>query len=200
MEYYSDLSWDKITTPINVEEFNRLLKRANYDRGKRKLIQGFKKGFKIQYHGSTTRQDLSDNLPLRDIGNEVDLWNKVMKEVKFNRYVGPFNREKLPFEHFIQSPIGLVPKAGGQTRLIFHLSYEFKNGNSSVNQCTPKEYCSVKYRDLDHAVNNCLKLLEEANQAVTQNMTGVIFYSKSDLKSTFRILPLAVQDRAWLIL
>ena len=32
------------------------------------------------------------------------------------------------------------------------------------------------------------------------SMKGVIFYSKCDLKSAFRILPLFVEDRAWLIM
>ena len=45
-----------------------------------------------------------------------------MKEVKEGRYAGPF--ESIPFDSYIQSPIGLVPKDGGKdTRLIFHLSY-----------------------------------------------------------------------------
>ena len=49
-----------------------------------------------------------------------------------------------PFDFFIQSPIGLVPKDGGEdTRLIFHLSYP-RNG-LSVNSEHPKEYCSVQY-------------------------------------------------------
>ena len=41
------------------------------------------------------------------------LWNKVMKEVEAKRFAGPF--EKIPFDNFIQSPIGLVPKDGGKS-------------------------------------------------------------------------------------
>ena len=37
-----------------------------------------------------------------------------MKEVKLGRVAGPFL--KVPFDNYIQSPIGLVPKAGGGTR------------------------------------------------------------------------------------
>ena len=46
-----------------------------------------------------------------------------MKEVKVGRYCRPF--EQIPYANYIQSPIGLVPKAGGKMRLIFHLSYDF---------------------------------------------------------------------------
>ena len=82
-----------------------------------------------------------------------------MKEVSLERYAGPY--ADIPYkDRFIQSPIGLVPKAENQTRLIFHLSYEFKqSGNPSVNACTPRDKCSVKYHDLDDAVKKSLALI-----------------------------------------
>ena len=123
-----------------------------------------------------------------------------MKEVNLQRYAGRFEENAIPFRNSIQSPIGLVPKAGGQSRLIFHLSYNFKNGNKSVNSWTPKDLCSVKYHDLDHVIENSLKLLKQVNEDASMSMKGVIFYSKCDLKSAFRILPLFVKDRAWLIM
>ena len=74
-------------------------------------------------------------------------------------------------------------------RLIFHLSYDFKNGNKSINFWTPEEDCSVKYNDLDSAVRNCLKL-----------KTKPIFYAKSDLVSAFRILPMLPKHRKYLLM
>ena len=179
-----------------VEQLQCLLVKSEYNVDKTaKLIQGFTQGFGIGDRGSKKKRDMAKNLSIDpDIGSEVDLWNKVMKEVKLGRYAGPFAKEELPFRYFIQSPIGLVPEAGGQARLIFHLSYNFKNGNKSVNECMPKEICMVKYRNLDDTVKNCLKLLEQVNDQITMNMTGGIFYSKCDLKLAFRILPLLVQD------
>ena len=78
-----------------------------------------------------------------------------MKEVQSGRYAGPY--DEIPYENFIQSPIGLVPKSGIKTRLIFHLSFHFdkrdaNNRQPSVNACTPKNLCSVKYNDLDTAM------------------------------------------------
>ena len=35
-----------------------------------------------------------------------------MKEVKAKRFAGPF--KNIPFENYIQSPIGLVPKSGNR--------------------------------------------------------------------------------------
>ena len=48
-----------------------------------------------------------------------------MKEVQLKRFAGPYTKPHLPLENVVQSPLGLVPKAGNKTRLIFHLSYNF---------------------------------------------------------------------------
>ena len=87
-----------------------------------------------------------------------------MKEVKLKRVAGPYS--KIPFENFVQSPIGLVPKAGGKTHLIFHLSFNFGNmeHEKSVNYHMPQELCSVWYSDVDHAVCNMLRLKKQAEK------------------------------------
>ena len=87
----------------------------------------------------------------------MDMWQKIMKEVKLGHYAGPY--QEIPYQFYVQSPAGLVPKAGNKTRLIFHLSFDFEDFKS-VNYYIPKELCSVKYRDLDHAVHNCLTILQ----------------------------------------
>ena len=141
-----------------------MLQNSQYDENESQfLVDGFTNGFDIGYDGPTKRSSTSDNLPFT-VGNKVDLWNKLMKEVSLGHVAGPF--DEVPFEDFIQSPIGLVPKAGtDQTRLIFHLSYDFKSdGHKSVNFHTPKDKCSVKYRDLDFAVRTYLQLVQEMGE------------------------------------
>ena len=61
----------------------------------------------------------------------------------------------------MQSPIGLVPKAGNKAQLIFHLSYKFdkQDGLGSLKSHTPKDICAVKYRDLDYVIHAYLKLV-----------------------------------------
>ena len=103
-----------------------------------------------------------------------------MKEVRHKRYAGPF--EKIPFNNYMQSLIGLVPKAGNQTRLIFYLSYDFGPNSKSFNYHTSEDKCSVQYRDLDHAVHNCLRLMK-SNKELT------IWLGITDLQSAFRVLP-----------
>ena len=161
-----------IVTLIKADELERLLDEYGCDRTKTKyLVDGFKEGFSLRYQGNLKKgKRLAPNLKLR-VGSPTELWNKVMNEVELGRYTGPF--EDLPFEDFVQSPIGLVPKDKGlKTRLIFHLSYP-KDGDS-VNSGIPKEDCTVKYPDFEEAIKLCVK--EGACCSL----------AKSDMSSTFR--------------
>ena len=113
---------------MKVNVLRDYLVQLKYDERKTQfLVDGFTNGFSIGYQCTRPVKQLSPNLKLC-IGNEIVLWNKVMKEVKLKRYAGPF--EKLPFDDdYIQSPIGLVPKDGGKKcHLIFHLSYPRNSG------------------------------------------------------------------------
>ena len=177
------------------------------------LVEGFSNGFDIGYRGLVIRQSHSTNIPFT-IGDKYDMWGKIMKGVKAKRFAGPF--DEAPFDNFIQSPIGLVLKAGNHIRLIFHLPYNFgeKDNEQSVNACTPKELCSVKYNDLDTMVEHCLELVREFNNstkgsASSENSVGstdkgktmpTTFLGKTDLSSAFRVLPLLTSCICWLVM
>ena len=187
-------------TPVKWRSLRSLLIETNYDEDETEfLVNGFKFGFELEYSGPADRCDTSRNIPFT-VGNKFILWEKIMKEVRLKRYAGPY--EEVPFDNFIQSPVGLVPKAGDDTRLIFHLSYKFPNGNESVNFWTPKDLCSVKYRDIEHAVANSLNLIKNRSNNVDQGSMPVegIFSAKNDLLSAFRVLPLKASCYKWLVL
>ena len=117
-----------------------------------------------------------------------------MKEVELGRYAGPYKQP--PYSNYIQSPVGLVPKDNGtKTRLIFHLSYDFgtEEHQKSVNHHTPAELCTVKYNDLDKAVEYCLELSQHL---------GVkrLYGAKTDLVSAFRLLPLLRCQRRFCVI
>ena len=174
VDHFKNLDILNIKSPIKVNILERLLKETNYDPDKTKyLVDGLTNGFDIGYHGKTDRRDKAANI-LLSIGTKTQIWNKVMKEVKAGRYAGPF-KDKLPFGNYIQSPIGLVPKDGGkQTRLIFHLSYNFSESNKLMNACTPEQWFGVKYNDLDHVIENSLSILQRKGVNIT-------YYSKTDV-------------------
>ena len=99
-------------TPVDVDIYEKLLITSGYDPGKTKyLVDGFRYCFSLRFEGNSLVRRTAPNLKLR-IGSQTELWNKVMTEVKAKRYAGPFTDP--PFEHFIQSPIGLVPKDKGK--------------------------------------------------------------------------------------
>ena len=181
----TNLDLKNIVTPLKVDVFDRLLREANYDDEKRSfLVAGFTNGFSLRYQGNCKVKRKAPNLKLR-VGLQVELWNKVMTEVEAGRYAGPF--KEVPFEYFIHSPIGLVPKdKGHKTRLIFHLSYP-KNGNS-VNSGIPKHLCTVKYPDFAEAVQMCINV----------GVTGKA--AKSDMSMAFRNVPMDPASWAFLVL
>ena len=211
IDEFTNYDLTNICTPIQTKELEDLLIKTNYDPVEAKfLLKGFRTGFSIGYKGPMERKDKSDNIPFTPgVGSKLEMWNKIMKEVKMKRYAGPFT--EIPFTYYVQSPIRLVPKAGDQTRLIFHLSYKFKNGNESINFHTPKEKCSVHYNDVDHAINNCLIQLANMKE---QNLLGegsrrkvlgprsmvfdYLFFGKMDLKSAFRWI--GIKGKHWFLL
>ena len=115
----------EVVTPIKINKYARLLEDSGFDVEKsRFLVKGFQDGFDIGYRGPQFRRDTSRNIPIsKAVGSESEMWEKLMKEVSVGRHSGPYL--KIPFKNYMQSPIGLVPKAGNKTHLIFHLSYDF---------------------------------------------------------------------------
>ena len=207
--YFENYNLEDIVTPVKFGRLIELLKQTNYHPSEIKYLQeGFTQGFDIGYEGPKIRQSESMNIPLK-IGSKTELWNKLMREVELKRVAGPFT--KIPFQNYIQSPIGLVPKAGnsGKTRLIFHLSYDFKRKQAmgSLNAFTPKSKCSVKYNDLDYAIKGYLKL-KAATGVSNQNKqleevgieVGPIFGGKTNVQSAFHLVPLRKGCWQWLIM
>ena len=186
---------ENLVTPLNVDLYEQLLKQSKYNKAESEfLVNGLRYGFDIGYKGPTERQSESRNIPFT-VGNQVEMWNKIMKEVNLKGVAGPF--EEIPFTNYIQSPIGLIPKAGNKTRLIFHLSYNFGGETSnSVNACTPRDICTIHYNDLDAAICSCLEVSEEGSRILG---TSTIFLGKTDLTSTFRILCMNCESFCWLV-
>ena len=180
---YENRDIQHIMTPVNVEQLEILFKSVNYNEEVSEyLTTGFKEGFDLGYRGPEEVQQRSENLKFT-IGDEIELWNKVMKEVKEKRYAGPF--KEIPFKNYIQSPIGLVPKDNGtKTRLIFHLSHpRDKNKGVSVNGYTPENMSTVKYKDFEEAVKLCIKEGKGCH------------IGKSDMTSAFRHFP--IKPKFW---
>ena len=185
---YENLDLDNIFTPVNANQLRSLLYESQYNKEiSEYLVSGFTEGFDLGYRGPSTIKQTARNLKFT-IGDEIELWNKVMKEVKEKRYAGPF--KNIPYDCYIQSPIGLVPKdQGKKTRLIFHLSHPRDTQKGySVNGQTPQEMTKVQYQDFDAAVKLCIK---EGKGC---------FAGKSDMSSAFRHFAIAKKYWKFLVM
>ena len=89
-----------IITPVKSDILEGLLLESGYKPSKIDyLVSGFRNGFELGYNGPLNGcQRQSPNLKLR-VGNKVELWNKVMKEVELGRYAGPFIEPS--FKHYM---------------------------------------------------------------------------------------------------
>lgn len=67
----------------------------------------------------------SNNL-LSAVQLQAQLEDKICKEIREGRVMGPFSHPPMPNIHI--SPIGLVPKSSGGWRMITHLSYPPSQG------------------------------------------------------------------------
>jgi len=136
-----------LATPVNPKVLNALL--SGYPEGEKDfLVQGFTYGFRIPFKGEIPplcQKNLQSALQHPSV---ID--NKLEKEIQKGRIAGPFTAP--PFQKFIVSPIGVVPKkCPGEYRVIHHESYP---PGQSVNDGIPKDLSSVQYATLQNAIAN----------------------------------------------
>ena len=79
---YHNHNLSDVVTPVKADLLASMLQESNYDQQEIEFLHnGFTKGFDTCYEGPQDRQSRSENIPFT-VGDEVDLWNKLMKEVK----------------------------------------------------------------------------------------------------------------------
>ena len=136
------------------------------------MVHGFKFGFKL--NSSLIQTDKIFPKNHKSARENPDIVNKkISKEILKGRLRGPFKDP--PFENFICSPLGLVPKKEeGSFRLIHDLS--FPKGDS-VNSWTPIEFTSVSYQNIETVID------------LVQEFGLNCLMSKADILEDFRLVP-----------
>lgn len=137
------------------------------------LSSGFRDGFYVpRFEGEGCL--LSENLQSVCLNLEV-VRAKLANEVREGRMAGPFSSP--PLDPFRVSPLGLVPKREPNAyRLIHHLSFPDRG---SLNYATDKVDASVSYASLEDAIT-----------LIRRFGPGALI-AKADVKSAFRLLPVA---------
>lgn len=158
-------------TPIKPDVLKHLL--TGYPTTETKfLVEGFTYGFKIPFSGPYPPKT-TKNLASAFQHSEV-IENKIAKEVSKGRIAGPFDNP--PFEPFIVSPLGVVPKkTPGAFRIIHHESYPF---GSSLNAGIPKDLTSVKYATVLDVISDIKRVGKGS------------FLAKTDIVDAFWLVPL----------
>lgn len=183
----SNYNLNAIVTPIKVDKLHQLLKQSDYDPKETNfLIAGFTQGFRLGYDGPRDINIESNNLPFR-VGNNFDLWDKIMMEVEAKNYAGPYDSPAQVYPTgYAVNPVGLVEKSGklNKTRMIIHYSYP---PGSSINDFIPDSYSKVEYQDFQDAVKIGLDLVNGANQPGHTHSSDTyvdLHYSKTDAVNT----------------
>ena len=164
-----------VPTPINPDKLDLYLN--GYDPKIRSyLVNGFRHGFRLMNDKYTTSD--SDKVLKSAVEHPEIVDKKLMKESKLNRILGPL--DKPPFQNFVTSPLGLVPKKNpGEYRVIHHLSYP---QGSSINDGISKDHSTVQYANISQAIKFIL------------SMGRKCLLAKSDIQAAFRIIPINPLD------
>ncbi len=169
------------STPIDLEAMLPYLKL--YPSEDAHIIEeGFRHGFILYFEGPLSTYIVKNHRSARE---HIDiLLAKVNKDIALGRIVGPFDEPPLPFLRC--SAVGLVPKKSDNPDPMSPDNWRFIHDLStfprddSVNSWIPEEYSTVKYATLDSVIDQLSGLGKSALMA------------KSDLKSAFSTLPMAV--------
>ena len=169
----AQVSHSRPVTPVKVDRLEYLLLQEY-------LVSGFSCGFRIHFMSERHAFE-SPNLKSALEQPQIVV-SKLNKERDAGRIVGPFS--KPPFHNFRCSPLGIVPKKDpSEFRLIHHLSYP---PGSSVNDFIPEDCSSVHYASITDAIS------------VIKRKGAGCFMAKTDVKSSFRIIPIHPNDFALL--
>ena len=165
-----------LPTPIKLDVLQQWLSYYPDKSAAMSLEQGFSQGFPLQFQGPQERKNAKC---LKSATDRPDVVHKKLKaEIDMGRLAGPFVFP--PFPNLQCSPIGLVPKQKpGSFRLIHHLLYPL---GGSVNDFIDKEDCKVHYASFDNALDLAMSVGPRA------------WLAKTDIKSAFRLLPVAPSD------
>lgn len=164
-----------LPTPVKAESLSRVLE--GYDPQKLQfLIEGFSQGFRLGCVGLPTQTLSRNHKSTSEYPSVIE--DFIDQGINKGRIAGPFPSP--PFEFFISSPLGVVPKSeAGKFRVIHDLSFPKHN---SVNSQIPQECATVQYDSIDNVTSLLRQFGKDSLMA------------KTDIQDAFRIVPINPED------
>jgi hypothetical protein len=158
-------------TPINIARLSFWL--SGYQApSKEYLLSGFSNGFRIRFQGPSLSVSYRNHSSATR--NPQIVRDMLAAELTAQRIAGPFPQP--PFDPFVISPLGLVPKKEhGRFRLIHDLSY---SPQGAVNDFIDPQDAAVQYETLDRVIE------------LIQHCGAGALIAKLDIESAFRIVHL----------
>ncbi|XP_052428992.1 uncharacterized protein LOC127970440 [Carassius gibelio] len=165
-----------LSTPVNI--FRMTIELAHHPDKEftNYLLSGLKHGFNPGVVCELTQNTVCRNLQSALAEPDI-VANLIKKEVDSGFMIGPFNTP--PFKTFRVSPIGVATrKFSGKKRLIVDLSSPHNSTVPSINSLIPLDEFSLKYQDIDQAV----ELIKIAGRGA--------WLAKIDITSAFKVMPI----------
>ena len=162
-------------TPIDVAQLEHELSLHPDKPWTSQLIKNLTEGARVGFTGTRVART-APNLASAHLHPEV-IDNELSKECSKGHIAGPYPTPPLP--NLQCSGVGVVPKKNNTWRMIMHLSAP---NMLSINDGINKEDYSLHYSSIDDATRLVAKLGRNC------------FLAKIDLKSAFRLIPIATSD------
>ncbi|KAG1936323.1 proline and serine-rich protein 1-like [Pimephales promelas] len=165
-----------LSTPVNISRLAIELAHHPDTHFTHYLLSGLEHGFKPGVECPLSQNIVCNNL--QSALAEPDIVdNLIKKEVESGFMIGPFDNP--PFEVFRISPIGVATrKFSGKKRLIIDLSAPHDSPFPSINSLIPLDEFSLKYHDVDQAID----MIKTAGRGA--------WLAKIDITSAFKVMPI----------
>ncbi|RXN20392.1 poly [Labeo rohita] len=165
-----------LSTPVNISHLAIELALHPDKEFTNYLLSGLRHGFNPGVECVLSQNKICNNL--QSALAEPDVVNDLIKkEVNSGFMIGPFDNP--PFEVFRISPVGVATrKFSGKKRLIIDLSSPHNSPVPSINSLIPLDEFSLRYHDIDQAV----ELIKTAGRGA--------WLAKVDITSAFKVMPI----------
>ena len=168
----------EVLTPLNWQEWDRLLAQHPDQRFRAYIVRGIQEGFRIGFDSSISLHSVKHNMPSA-LDHPTVIRDYLAEECSEGRVLGPLDPRSFPQVHI--SRFGVIPKGStGKWRLIVDMS---SPAGASINDGVRENLCTLSY-----------VTIWDAACCVVGKGAGALM-AKIDIKHVYRNIPLHPDNR-----